>query len=517
VLGVSRRTLRHAQDVEEAFLATFLVLVRKARSVKRRDLVGHWLYGVAYRTALRAKSLDARRRAKEQAMPRPAVQPPGAWQDVLPLLDQELTGLPEKYRIPVVLCDLQGKSRKEVAGALGCAEGTLSSRLARGRALLGRRLSRRGVTLAGGELAALVAANGASAGVPAHLLLSTTRAALLVAAGQAPTAAWASLSAAALTEGVVRAMFFTKLKTVAVLCAVAALAIGAGGLVYQAQAGKGDPADPGQEQGRPKPARDERPETELAKAEPNDEPQHAGSALPGDAAKRIREFEAQAEAIQKKADAEIQAQRDKLLAELQALLEAYTKAGRLDEAVAIRDRIRRFQAVADKAHNLLVNGSFEEGPPTPNDGVHNLQSPLEPTCIKGWRIIRDGSGPVDYTYWQAADGKISLGLWWKPPTERGGISQTFKTKKGQKYRVTFWMAGDPHGGPRERKLQVSAAGSSAEFVFDMSGKNRYNLGWQYKAWAFTAVADRSTLEFSGLTQGDYPAAIDDVVAVAVKE
>jgi choice-of-anchor C domain-containing protein len=223
------------------------------------------------------------------------------------------------------------------------------------------------------------------------------------------------------------------------------------------------------------------------------------------------------EAIRKKADAEIQALRSKLLEALQTLQETYTKAGKLDEAVAIRGHIRQLKADAEKAQNLLVNGSFEEGPPTPNDGVHTLPGPLEPTCMKGWRIIREQSGPIDYTYWQAADGKISLGLWWRPPAERGGISQTFKTKKGQKYRVTFWMAGDPHGGPRERKLQVSAAGSSAEFVFDMSGKNRYKLGWERKSWVFTAVADQSTLEFSGLTQGPYPAAIDDVVVVAVNE
>jgi RNA polymerase sigma-70 factor (ECF subfamily) len=536
VLGVCRRTLHNEHDVEDAFQATFLVLVRKARSVKSRDLVGHWLYGVAYRTAVRARSLDARRRDKEKAMPRPAAPSTGLWQDVMPLLDRELSGLPEKYRIPVVLCDLEGKSRKEVAGILGCSEGTLSSRLARARSLLARRLSSRGVTLSAGALAALVAADGVSASVPAPLLSSTTKAALLVAAGKAVTAACVSAPVATLSEGIVRTMLFTKLKTMALLCAVATVAIGAGGFVYQAQAEKGNPnrAVPGQDPGRPTLAPDDRKaggnskETEKAEARPNDEPQQTDPDLPRDAAKRIREFEAEAEAIQKKADAEIESLQDKLIPELEALQETYTKAGKLDEAVAIRERLRPFKAsrerahqrllhARDKTHNLLVNGSFEVGPSTPNDGVHNLQPPFEPTCIKGWRITRDGSGPVDYTYWQAADGKISLGLWWKPPAEQGGISQTFKTKKGQKYRVTFWMAGDPHGGPRERKLQVSAVGSRAEFVFDMSGKNRYNLGWQRKSWTFTATADQSTLEFSGLTQGDYPAAIDDVIVVAVNE
>jgi RNA polymerase sigma-70 factor (ECF subfamily) len=196
VLGVCRRILPNNHDVEDAFQATFLVLVRKAASVKPPDLVGHWLYGVAYRTAVRARAVEVKRRAKEQVMRRPAEQLQDVWQDALPLLDQELTGLPEKYRIPVVLCDLESKSRKEVAGVLGLSEGTLSSRLARGRALLGRRLSRRGVTLSCGALAALLSAKGSSACVPAPLLSSTLRAAMLLMAGRAITAACTSLNSA---------------------------------------------------------------------------------------------------------------------------------------------------------------------------------------------------------------------------------------------------------------------------------------------------------------------------------
>jgi RNA polymerase sigma-70 factor (ECF subfamily) len=369
VLSVCRRTLHNEHDVEDAFQATFLVLVRKARSVKPRDLVGHWLYGVAYRTAVRARTLDARRRDKEKAMPRPVAPPTGLWRDVMPLLDRELSGLPEKYRIPVVLCDLEGKSRKEVAGILGCSEGTLSSRLARARALLAQRLSRRGVTLSGGALAALVAADGVSACVPAPLLSSTTKAALLVAAGQAATATWVSLQAAALAEGVIRTMLSTKLKTMALLCAVATVAIGAGGFAYQAQAEKGNPnlTAPGQDPGRPLPAQDERrggdnrQGTENAKAQPNDEPQQTDPDLPRDAAKRIREFEAETEAIRKRADGEIQALRAKLLADLQGLQETYTKAGKLDEALAIRHRIRQLKAATENDHKLTSVAKVKKG------------------------------------------------------------------------------------------------------------------------------------------------------------
>jgi|GEM_PF-5362115 len=237
VLGVCRRVLRHEADAEDAFQATFLVLVRKAGTVQPRDHVGHWLYGVAYRTALRAKALEARRRMKERAAPRPQGHQDGIWQDVLPLLDQELSGLPEKYRVPVVLCDLEGKSRKEVARILGCLEGTLSSRLARARTLLARRLCRRGVILSGGALASVLSAHGASSPVPVGLVSGTIKMALPLAAGQAAATACVSANVLTLTEGVLKAMLLTKVKTATViLCGVAALGMGTGGVLYRAKA-----------------------------------------------------------------------------------------------------------------------------------------------------------------------------------------------------------------------------------------------------------------------------------------
>jgi choice-of-anchor C domain-containing protein len=470
-------------------------------------------------------------------MPRPAAPSTGLWQDVLPLLDRELSGLPEKYRIPVVLCDLEGKSRKTVAGILGCSEGTLSSRLARARALLAQRLSHRGVTLSSGALAALMAADGALATVPAPLLNSTTKAAMLVAAGQAVTVACVSLQAVALTEGVVRTMLFAKLKTMALLCTVAAVAIGAGGFAYQAQAKKGNPnlTAARQDPGRPAPAPDERKgggnrqETKKAEAQPNDEAQQTDPDLPRDAAKRLREFEAEAEAIQKKADAEIQALKDKLIPDLEALLATYTKAGKLDEAVAIRERLRplvaardrarqRLLHARDKAHNLLVNGSFEEGPTVPDDGVHNF--PIEPgsTVFKGWLFKHGGGGPIHTARLPAADGKISWGLAWHPGTERpGAVSQAFKTKKGQTYRVSFWMSASVLGPPARKEIQISAAGKSTNFAFDTTGKTRADIGWVRKSWEFTAEDDQTTLEFTALTRTWDGALIDDVIVVAVNE
>src|SRR5262249_8241697 len=112
VLGVCRRVLHNSHDAEDAFQATFLVLVRKAGSIVPREMVGNWLYGVAYRTALKARSLAARRRAMERQvrdMPRPETLDSGARDDLQARLDRELNRLPDKYRAPVILCELEGK------------------------------------------------------------------------------------------------------------------------------------------------------------------------------------------------------------------------------------------------------------------------------------------------------------------------------------------------------------------------------------------------------------------------
>ena len=151
VLSVARRVLGHVQDAEDVFQATFLVLVKKAATLQRRELLANWLYGVAYRTALEARTAKARRRARETqriTMPEPAVNSVDRADvagEVPDIIDQELCRLPEKYRAAVVLCDVEGRPRKEAARQLRIPEGTLSSRLATARQRLARRLSRRGV------------------------------------------------------------------------------------------------------------------------------------------------------------------------------------------------------------------------------------------------------------------------------------------------------------------------------------------------------------------------------------
>jgi RNA polymerase sigma factor (sigma-70 family) len=218
VWGVCRRLLAH-HDADDAFQATFLVLVRKAASIVPRAMVANWLYGVAYQTALQARRTTARRRAKEvqvAQMPDIEAVQPDHWPDLQPILDEELSRLPDIYRAVVVLCDLEGRTRKEVARQLGVPEGTVGGRLARARALLAKRLAHRGVVLSGGALAAILSQNVALAGVSAFVLSKTIEVASLTAAGQA-TACVISVKVSALTEGVLKAMFLKKIKSVGVL------------------------------------------------------------------------------------------------------------------------------------------------------------------------------------------------------------------------------------------------------------------------------------------------------------
>jgi RNA polymerase sigma factor (sigma-70 family) len=232
VLGAVRRLVRHAQDAEDCFQAAFLVLAQRAGSVRQRGSLASWLYGVACRVALRCRCAAARRRCRERQvedMPHPEVPPPEP-QDWRPVLDQELLALPEKYRAAVVLCDLEGKTRKEAARLLRLSEGTLSSRLARGRALLAGRLSRRGVALSGGALAASLAGGAATAAVPAQLVSSTAKVAALVAAGNL---AAVGPHAALLVSDFQRGILMAKLKVCAALAAVAVV-LGAGGYAYRA-------------------------------------------------------------------------------------------------------------------------------------------------------------------------------------------------------------------------------------------------------------------------------------------
>ena len=247
VLGLCRRMLRCEQDAEDAFQAAFLLLARKAASVRRGEAVAGWLYRTAYRIALRVRQ-TARRL--------PVAVPPGAepvasasepevvWRDLRPVLDDEIHRLPAKYRLPIILCYFQGRTHAEAALELGCPKGTVSVRLQRGRELLRCRLTRRGLALSAASLALLAAGRTASAAVPGVLIHGTLKAALLFAAGKAVAGA-ASVRAVAWTHGVLRAMILSKLKLLAAVVLTAATATGAGFFLSRSTAAPPrPPADP---------------------------------------------------------------------------------------------------------------------------------------------------------------------------------------------------------------------------------------------------------------------------------
>jgi RNA polymerase sigma factor (sigma-70 family) len=229
VWGICRRLLRDHHDAEDAFQTTFLVLARKGQSIAQRELVANWLYAVAYQTALKARSTRTRRRMREgqvRDMPEPGEVSLNRRDDLNQSLDRELSRLPDKYRIPIVLCVLQEKTHQEAAELLGWPIGTVSGRLSRAKSLLAQRLARTGVSLSAGSLTVLLARDAVSASVLPKLIGSTVQAASLYAAGQAVPVGIVSAEVTALTREVLKMMLLGKLKGMT----IALLLIGATGL-----------------------------------------------------------------------------------------------------------------------------------------------------------------------------------------------------------------------------------------------------------------------------------------------
>ncbi len=244
VLGVCRQLLGDRHHAEDAFQATFLVLARKADRIREPDLLGNWLYGVAFRTARCNKHRLALRRKGEESdalkhsgpgSADPADRPVLA-REQAEALHVEIDRLPDAFRLPLVLCYFEGLTVHEAARRLRCSHGTVRSRLARARDKLRRGLTRRGVALPAAALAAVLDSRPASASVSSPLCDITTRAAIGFAAGQA-----ASPSAAALAREVLRSMFIRKLKLTALaLLFLGSIATGVG-IVGHALAMKDEP------------------------------------------------------------------------------------------------------------------------------------------------------------------------------------------------------------------------------------------------------------------------------------
>ena len=269
VLGVCRRVLDDPSDVEDAFQATFLVLVKRAGALRDRELLANWLYGVALKVARRARGTAARRRVREKHEETEAIMPePGGddQSELRAILDDEIARLPEKFRAPVLLCYLQGLTHDQAADRMKCPVGTVRSRLSKAREVLRGRLTRRGAA----PTASLLAADrlvGAAPEVPYALIQTTIQAASQLAGGQALAAGAVSASTALLTEGALKAMALKKIMTVAtVVATLGAVTVGGSRLVAQ-QSGDSLPGNAIQEQDRDELIDSLRKELRLAKAQ----------------------------------------------------------------------------------------------------------------------------------------------------------------------------------------------------------------------------------------------------------
>jgi RNA polymerase sigma factor (sigma-70 family) len=253
VLAVCRQFLRDPNDVDDAFQATFLVLVRKAGTLRRKELLGNWLYGVACRVSLRARCAASRRSSRftaaqdleliaaDRRWPRGGMVAASVQDDGGPLLHEEVNRLPPKYRTPIVLCYFEGLTHDQAAARLGWPVGTVKGRLARARDLLRPRLARRGVMISASALAADLASPDARASVPAWLIHSTLRGALSALSGTGlalPASPGVPLSVTSLSEGVLHAMVLSQVKAIVlpVLLSIGVLTTAATVVAYQ---GKG--------------------------------------------------------------------------------------------------------------------------------------------------------------------------------------------------------------------------------------------------------------------------------------
>jgi RNA polymerase sigma factor (sigma-70 family) len=241
VLRLCRRVLADAHAAEDAFQATFLVLARKAPAVGRPEALAGWLYGVAHRVSRKAHTASARHRRTaapslggEPAAPHADPLDQLTARELLAALDEEVQRLPAVYRLPVILCCLEGHTQEEAARMLGWTPGSVRGRLERGRRRLHDRLARRGLTLAAGLAAVEVSRAGAAGGVPSPLLRTTVRA---VARGTI------GARAAALAEGTLRGMSLASMKTAALALTVAVALIGGGVLAHHCLSAAPDSAE----------------------------------------------------------------------------------------------------------------------------------------------------------------------------------------------------------------------------------------------------------------------------------
>lgn len=229
VYGVCRRVVGNHHDAQDAFQATFLVLSQRAASIKNREVFRSWLYRVAFQISMRARAKLKRRRIKELSMDdvhELASAESGIWSELEAILDQELNRLADKYRIPILLCDLGGSTQKEAALELGWSEGTLSTRLTKARTILAERLSRHGFVLSAGTLILLLAESTASAAPPASWVAATLQTTNALTTGAISPVGASSSNIATLAQEAMKPMNLSNLNFAAALVTIVALGLG---------------------------------------------------------------------------------------------------------------------------------------------------------------------------------------------------------------------------------------------------------------------------------------------------
>lgn len=265
VFGVCRRVTRNHQDAEDAFQATFVVLAHKASSIRPMEMVGSWLYGVAYRTSLKARSIAVKRAQREvtvSTFPEPETPCEREQSELFSAIDQELQTLGDRYRLPILLCDLEGKTIQEAMQQLGWPQGTVAGRLFRGRKLLGKRLASRGLAYSSASLALIGSRECVTAGVPIALLTSTVKFSLLMSTGETLFGEGVSPNVLNLFQGAINMMMISKLKTATVTICVVAILIASGGGLLELQRAEGQQDKPAIQAQNPTINNVEKPEIE---------------------------------------------------------------------------------------------------------------------------------------------------------------------------------------------------------------------------------------------------------------
>jgi RNA polymerase sigma factor (sigma-70 family) len=236
VLGLCKRILGDLHSAEDAFQATFMVLVRRAASLRCTGSLGNWLYAAAKRIALKARARAIARQRLErrvEIMPRAEPIDESTWQELRTVLDEEIGKLPKKYRAAIILCHLESKSHEQAAKELAWPKATLTSRVVRGRDLLRQGLVRRGITLSAAAVITALAQKATAAPVAAMLTLSTVKAATSVLAGDVLAGVGLSAGAVALAEETMKGIFWMKAKVMLLVLLLGFGAAGAGWAGYR--------------------------------------------------------------------------------------------------------------------------------------------------------------------------------------------------------------------------------------------------------------------------------------------